>query len=146
MNPIRLYRIAHFLYKKKVPVVPQLITYSIRFIFSCYLPHTLKAGKELNLGYGGLGIVIHQRCIIGNDCHIDQNVTLGGTSKKEGVPKLGNSVYIGSGAVILGPVTIGDNVVIGANSVVVKSIPSNSLAVGIPAKVIKTGIRKEHYV
>jgi len=103
-------------------------------------------GKKLQLGYGGLGVVIHGRCRIGDNCHIDQNVTLGGTSKKLDVPILGNNVYIGSGAKIIGPITIGNDVVIGANAVVVKDIPSCSLVVGIPGKVIKSGIKMSDYV
>lgn len=146
MSPVRLYRLSIFFYRKRMPILPKLITYIIRFIFSCYLPHSVQIGRNLILGYGGLGVVIHQRCIIGNNCHIDQNVTLGGTSKKYGVPILGDNVYVGAGAKILGPVTIGNDVVIGANAVIIKDIPSNSLVVGVPGKIIKTGIKKSDYV
>jgi len=110
------------------------------------LPYTLNLGKNLILGYGGLGVVIHSRAKIGDNCHIDQNVTIGGTSKKNGVPQIGNDVYIGAGAVVLGPISIGNNVVIGANAVVVKDIPDNCLVVGVPAKVIKRDILKSDYV
>lgn len=146
MNPIMLYRFAHCLFKKEIPLIPQFITFIIRFLFSCYLPHELKAGKKFVLGYGGLGVVIHKRSVIGDDCHIDQGVTIGGTTKKEEVPVLGNSVYVGAGAKILGPIHIGDNVVIGANCVVVSDIPSNSLVVGVPGKVIKSNVLKSDYV
>jgi serine O-acetyltransferase len=122
------------------------MTYFNRFVFNCYIPSSATIGKNISFGYGGLGIVIHDRCRIGDNCHIDQNVTLGGTSKKIEVPVLGNDVYVGAGAKIIGPVKIGNNVVIGANSVVVKDIPSNSLVVGVPGKVIKTGIKKADYV
>ncbi|HIF9354877.1 TPA: serine O-acetyltransferase [Photobacterium damselae] len=98
------------------------------------------------MGYGGLCVVLHDRVIIGDDCHIDQGVTIGGTSKKVGVPVIGNHVYFGAGCKVLGPVTIGDNVVIGANAVVINDIPSNSLVVGVPAKVIKSNILKKDYV
>ena len=144
MNPIFLQRISYKL--RSVPVLPKLITYFIRFFFGCYLPYRLKLNEKFVLGYGGLGVVIHERTLIGNDCHIDQNVTIGGTSKKYEVPIIGNHVYIGSGAKILGPIKIGDNVVIGANSVVVKDVPSGSLVVGIPAKIIKSNIKKSDYV
>lgn len=144
MNPVRLQKLSYKF--RKLPVLPILITYLIRFIFSAYLPYKLNLKKKFVLGYGGLGVVIHERVIIGVDCHIDQNVTVGGTSKKYNVPKLGNHVYIGAGAKIIGPITIGDNVVIGANSVVVKDIPSGSLVVGIPGRIIKTGIKKSDYV
>lgn len=144
MNPIFIQRLSYSM--RRLPLIPKLITYFIRIGFGCYLPYTLKLGKRFVIGYGGLGVVIHDRAVIGDDCHIDQNVTIGGTSKKLGVPKLGNNVYVGAGAKILGPITIGDNVVIGANSVVVKDIMSNCLVVGVPGKVIKTGIKKSDYV
>lgn len=75
---------------------------------------------------------------MGEGCHISQNVTIGGTSGKEGVPIIGNRVFVGAGAVILGPITIGDEVTIGANAVVINDLPNNVVAVGVPAKVIKT--------
>ncbi|AZJ35035.1 serine acetyltransferase [Tenacibaculum singaporense] len=144
MNPIFLQRISYAL--RKLPIIPKLITYFIRLVFGCYLPYSIKLGKKFVLGYGGLGIVIHARTIVGDDVHIDQNVTIGGTSKKYEVPKLGNSVYVGAGAAIIGPVTIGNNVVIGANAVVVKDIPDGCLVVGVPAKIIKENIKKSDYV
>lgn len=75
--------------------------------------------------------------MIGKDCHISQNVTLGGTSGFWKVPIVGDNVEIGAGANIIGPVHIGNNSVIGAGAVVITDIPENSLAVGVPAKVIK---------
>ena len=133
-------------YTKKIPFLPTFFNYLNRLMFSVWFPSSVKYGRNLVLGYGGLGIVIHNRVVIGDDCHIDQNVTLGGTSKIEQVPILGNSIYIGAGAKIIGPVKIGNNVVIGANAVVIKDIPDNSLVVGVPGKVVKTGIYKSDYV
>ena len=89
------------------------------------------------IGYQGLGIVIHKRCIIGKFCHIAQNVTIGGTSGLYQVPELGDHVEVGAGAVIIGPVKIGNNVYIGANAVVNRDISDNCVAVGVPARVIK---------
>ena len=146
MNPIYLFRLSHFLFKKNIPLLPKFITLLIRFIFSAYIPYELTVGNKFKLGYGGLGVIIHNKCIIGNNCHIDQNVTLGGATRIHGVPRLGNNVYVGAGAKVLGPIIIGDDVVIGANSVVVTSIPSNSLVVGVPGKVVKTGITKKEYL
>lgn len=141
-----LYSFSVFLNRRKLRTPARLVTYFIRFFFGCWLPSTVRSGENLILGYGGLAVVIHHRVVLGDNCHIDQGVTIGGTSKKIGVPVLGNDVYVGAGAKVLGPIVIGDNVVIGANSVVVSNIPSNSLVVGVPAKIIKTGIEKTNYV
>lgn len=144
MNPIFLQRVSYLL--RRIPLLPLIITYFIRFVFGPYLPYKLKLGKGFQIGYGGIGIVIHERTIIGDNVHIDQNVTIGGTSKKYDVPRIGNNVYIGAGAVVLGPIIIGDNVVIGANAVVVKDIPNGSLVVGVPAKIIKSNIKISDYI
>lgn len=146
LSPLFGYHIAHRLWKRRIPFVPKLVTLFTRLLFSAYIPHTATIGKNVVLGYGGLGIVVHGRAVIGDGCHIDQNVTIDGTSRKYEVPVLGKNVYVGAGAKILGPVTIGDDVVIGANAVAVSDIPSNSLVVGVPAKVIKSGIKKSDYV
>lgn len=146
MSPVFLFRLSCFLYKYRIPFLPKLITYFIRLIFSCYIPYSFKAGKNLVLGYGGLGIVIHAKAVVGDNCHTDQNVTIGGTSKKVKVPVLGNNVYIGAGAIIIGPIKIGNDVVIGANAVVINDIPDNSLVVGVPGRIAKRGIRKEDYI
>lgn len=139
-NPLMWYRLARFLYLCKVPILPNLITYLIRFIFACYFPHTCITGKGLVLGYGGLGIVIHGDSEIGEDVHLDQQVTIGGNATEYGVPQLGNHIYIGAGAKILGPIKIGDHVVVGANSVVLSDVPSNTVVGGIPARTLKSGI------
>ena len=144
MNPVKFQRISYSL--RRFPILAKAITYSIRLIFGPYLPYQLKLGRNFKIGYGGIGVVIHERVKIGDNVHIDQNVTIGGTSKKFKVPTIGNNVYIGAGAVIIGPITIGNNVVIGANAVVVNDIPDGSLVVGIPGKVIKTGILMNEYI
>ena len=92
------------------------------------------------LGHGGNGIVIHPLARIGRHVVIGQQVTVGGTGIGQAKPVIGDHVYIGAGAKILGPITIGNSVVIGANAVVVKSIPSNCVAVGVPARLIKEGV------
>ena len=139
-NVVNYYRMANWLYRHGVPVFPKLIDYLIRLIFSCWLPHTSKIGRNFILAYGGLGVVIHSNAEIGNDVHIDQGVTIGGNGTQFGVPKIGNNIYIAAGVKILGDITIGDGCVIGANAVVTKSIPSCSLAVGVPARVIRKDI------
>lgn len=146
LTSYHFYRVASFLHTKHVPFLPKLIDYFIRCAFSCWLPHTAKIGKSLKLGYGGLGIVIHSNCVIGNNVHIDQGVTLGGNATEFGVPTIGNNIYIGCGAKILGPITIGDGVVIGANSVVTKNIQPNTVVAGVPARVIHENININEYL
>lgn len=107
-------------------------------------------GIEINLGAQignrffidhGMGVVIGATAVIGDDVNIYHGVTLGstGNQKPRRHPKIGNNVMIGAGAKLLGPITVGDNVSIGANSVVTKDIPSNSIAVGVPARIIPKG-------
>lgn len=137
---VKLYRLSAILRRAKLNIFAIVMDYINRFLFSCWVPGTIKAGKSLVLGYGGLGVVIHSDCILGDNVHIDQQVTLGGNGTEFGVPTVGDHVYIGAGAKVLGPVSIGSNVVIAANAVVVESIPDGCVAAGIPAKIIKNNI------
>ena len=98
-------------------------------------------GQHTVFHHRGIGCVVHDNAVIGNNCHIFQNVTIGskwpngicdGTS-----PIIGDNVMIGAGAVIIGDITIGDNVSIGANAVVLMDIPDDSIAVGVPARIIE---------
>lgn len=95
-------------------------------------------GRRLFIDHG-TGVVIGETTIIGDDCTLYQGVTLGGTGKDTGKrhPTLGNHVMVGAGAKVLGPITIGDNVRIAAGAVVLSEIPSDSTAVGVPARVVR---------
>lgn len=137
IRPASWQRLSRRLYLAGVPILPNAITLSIRLLFSCFLSHRTKVGDGLILGYGGLAIVIHKDAIIGDDCHIDQCVTIGGSGTREGVPRLGDRVYVGAGAKLLGAITIGDNAVIGANAVVLSNVPPGSVVVGVPARIVK---------
>ena len=143
-----LYKISNWLYHKRIPLLPTIITITIRLFFSGWIPYSAKIGKNCRFGKGALGIVIHEKTKIGDNCIISHNVTFGGSSKKERgkLPIVGNKVRIGSGAAILGNVTVGDNVIIGSNSVVRINIPSNSIVAGNPARIIKENIVIEDYV
>lgn len=101
------------------------------------IPYQADIGDGTLIGYQGIGVVIHKQAVIGANCHISQNVTIGGGGGPEGVPTIGENVTIGAGAVVLGGIHIGDNVSIGANAVVLTDIPDNAVAVGMPAKVVK---------
>lgn len=89
--------------------------------------------------------MIHARAVIGKNCMIGSCVTIGGRSGHYEVPVIGDNVQISTGSKILGPVRIGNNVVIGANSTVLKDIPSNCVVVGSPARIIKENIKIEDY-
>jgi serine O-acetyltransferase len=99
------------------------------------IPTTTTLGGGLMLPHPN-GLVFHRDVIIGVNCMIMQQVTIGQLADGP-VPRLGNGVYVGAGAKILGPVTIGDNAAIGANAVVLDDVPANATAVGIPARVVR---------
>lgn len=125
------------MYLHHVPLIPMLMKGVIRILWGV-IPYQADIGKGTVIGYQGVGVVIHKKCVIGKNCHIAQNVTLGGGGGLEGgLPVLGDNVLVGAGAVVLGHVHIGDNAVIGANAVVLEDIPANAVAVGAPARVVK---------
>lgn len=94
-------------------------------------------GKNLFIDHG-MGVVIGETAVVGDNCTIYHQVTLGGTGKEKGKrhPTLGDGVLVSTGAKVLGPITIGNGAKIGANAVVLADVPENATAVGIPAKVI----------
>jgi serine O-acetyltransferase len=125
-------------YLHKIPVLPKLITLLIFLIYNSKVPHQAQIGKGTKLGYGGIGVVIHSKSVIGENCTIGQQVTIGGgNSRYEGVPVIGNNVHISKGAIVFGGITIGNNVTIGANAVVNKPVPDNAIVAGIPAKILR---------
>lgn len=138
LNAIFLYRISHFLYNKKIPFLPLILKYFIFLIFNSVVPYTTKIGKNTKFAYGGIGVVLHSQCVIGDNCIIGQGITIGRKLSPDGIPTIGNDVYIAAGSRILGGITIGNNVIIGANAVVVNDIPDNSIVAGAPAKVVRT--------
>lgn len=138
MDVYKWYAVARWLYLRHVPVLPGIIKTSIRILWGGVVPYQADIGKRTILGYQACGIVIHKRCVIGKECHISQGVTIGGTSGLYEVPVLGDSVQVGANAVIIGPIHIGSGAIIGAGAVVTKDVPPHSVAVGVPAKVIRT--------
>lgn len=137
MNAINFYRIGNYCYLKGIPVIPKLTIILNYLLFNSVVPYNTEIGKESKFAYGGIGVVIHSRSKIGERVIIGQNVTIGRSLDPDSIPCIGDNVYISAGARIIGNIQIGDNVIIGANAVVTKSIPSNSIAAGVPAKVIK---------
>lgn len=132
------YKISHFLYKKKRFLIARIISEKAKRKTGIEIHPGATIGKNLFIDHG-MGVVIGETCIIGDNVTLFHGVTLGGTGKEKGKrhPTIGNNVFIGSGAKILGNITIGNNVKIGANSVILESIPDNVTVVGIPGKIIK---------
>ncbi|SLM50279.1 Serine acetyltransferase [Nitrospira japonica] len=133
------YRVAHWLKVRNVPFIPRLISQIARWATGIEIHPSAKIGTGFFIDHG-MGVVIGETAEIGDHVTLFQGVTLGGTGKERGKrhPTLGNHVLVGAGAKILGGITIGDNVKIGANSVVLKSVSPNSTVVGVPARVIKS--------
>lgn len=138
MSAIRLYRLARYLQKRRVPLIPWVLEKTILFVFRCVVPLKCDIGEGTELGYGGIAVVIHERVRIGKNVMISPCVTIGGRSNIYDVPIIEDDVFIGVGAKILGNVTIGKGATVGANAVVLDSVPPGSVAVGVPARVIKT--------
>jgi len=142
-----VYRTGNFIYYKiKIPVVRELLLflYSIidyllvRTILNSEFPASCRIGRNLRLPHGGRGIIIDRDAVIGDDVTLFHQVTIGRIMAgygREGSPIIGNHVLIGMGAKILGPVHIGDHAKIEANSVVLRDVPADATAVGIPAKI-----------
>ena len=137
------HRLAHRLWKMRLRLVGRLVSQVARWVTG------VEIHPGASIGYGffidhGMGVVIGETAEIGDYVTLFQGVTLGGTGKDKGKrhPTLGSHVVVGSGAKVLGNIRIGDSVKIGANSVVLRSVPSNSTVIGIPGRIVKSiGVR-----
>lgn len=132
-----IHRVAHLLWVLKIPFVPRYLSEIGRQITNIDIHPGAKIGKEFFIDHG-IGVVIGETAEVGDNVTLYQGVTLGGTSLKREKrhPTLGNNVVVGAGAKLLGPIKIGNNVRIGANSVVTQDVPDNSVVVGVPGRVI----------
>ncbi len=146
LKAVRSYRKAHWFYKHGFYTIARIISQRSRHKTGIEIHPGAQIGKGLFIDHG-MGVVIGETTIIGDNCLLYQGVTLGGTGKDKGKrhPTLGNNVMVGAGAKVLGPIEIGDHVKIAANAVVLKPIPANCTAVGVPARVVvRDGVRVEH--
>jgi serine O-acetyltransferase len=134
---ILVYRFFHWLKQKGIPGQPIrfLCERFIEVLTGISIPAECSIGSGFRIHHFG-GIILHPSVIIGNNCTIYHEVTIGDRGGAGGAAKIGNNVMIGAGAKIIGEITIGDNCKIGANAVVLKDLPSNSVAVGIPARIL----------
>ncbi len=133
------YRIAHLLWRARIPIFPRVISQLARWLTGIEIHPGAHIGRCFFIDHG-MGVVIGETSEIGDYVTLFQGVTLGGTGKEKGKrhPTLGNHVVIGAGAKVLGNIKIGDFVKVGANSVVLRSVPSNSTVIGIPGRVINS--------
>jgi len=147
LHAVICHRVAHALYRRRWYVTARLISQISRFFTGIEIHPGAAIGRRFFIDHGS-GIVIGETTEIGDDVTLYQGVTLGGTGKDKGKrhPTIGNNVTIGSGAKILGPISIGHNDKIGAGAVVVRCIPPNSTAVGVPAHVVRKDGIDETYV
>ena len=140
VHALILHRIAHFLWSIKLKLIARIFSHLARILTGIEIHPGAQIGRRFFIDHG-MGVVIGETAIIGDDCTLYHGVTLGGTTWKKGKrhPTLKNNVVIGAGAKVLGPITLGNNSKVGSNAVVVTDIPNDSTAVGIPAKIIESG-------
>ena len=143
VHAILAYRVAHKLYLSEHYFAARAISQWARHKTGIEIHPGATIGKGLFIDHG-MGVVIGETTEIGDNCTLYQGVTLGGTGKDVGKrhPTLGNNVLVGAGAKVLGPFKISDNSKIAANAVVLKEVPENSTAVGIPAHIVRRHGRK----
>lgn len=144
LHAIVLYRISHFLWKKKLYLCARILSQFARFLTGIEIHPAAKIGSGFMIDHG-MGVVIGETCEIGNNVTLYHDVTLGGRKMydKNGKklakrhPTIANNVTIGSGAQILGPIKLGNNVKIGSNAIVINDIPDDCTVVNTPAYIIK---------
>lgn len=144
---IRSYRRANWFYRRGMYTMARIISQRARKRTGIEIHPGATIGRGLFIDHG-MGVVIGETAVVGDNCLIYQGATLGGTGKDKGKrhPTLGNNVLVGAGAKVLGPFTVGNNVKIAANAVVLNAIPDNCTAVGVPARVVKMNGKRVHSV
>jgi len=143
-HAVLVHRLAHKLYKGGFTTTARAISQFSRWMTGIEIHPGAQIGRRFFIDHG-MGVVIGETAIVGDDCLLYQGVTLGGTGKERGKrhPTLGNRVVVGTGAKILGNICISDDVRIGAGSVVLKPVPPHSTVVGIPGRVVKSRVEHE---
>ncbi len=137
LQAICWHRVAHFLWRHRLFLLARLISHHSRFFTGIEIHPGARIGRRFFIDHG-MGVVIGETAEIGDDVLLYQGVVLGGTSmeNKKRHPTLGSNVVVGSAAILLGPITVGDGALVGANSVVVKSVPPGATVVGVPGRVV----------
>ncbi len=143
LHAVIAHRIAHFFWKRNIPILPRWLSQVTRFFTGIEIHPGARIGKGLFIDHG-MGVVVGETSIIGDNVTLFQGATLGGTGKETGKrhPTIGNQVVVGAGAKILGNITVGDHAYIGANAVVLRDVPANSTVVGVPGHITKQDGKK----
>src|SRR3954453_55411 len=139
LHAVMFHRVAHWFYRRRLYVLARLISTVSRLFTGIEIHPGARIGQRLFIDHG-LGVVIGETGEIGADVLLYQGVTIGGTGNEQGKrhPTLANRVVVGAGASVLGNIRLGDDVRVGAGSVVVHSVPRSSTVVGIPGRVVRT--------
>ncbi len=140
VHALALHRLAHWLWRKRVPLLPRVLSHCGRFLTGIDIHPGASIGQGVFIDHG-MGVVVGETAIVGDYCLIYQNVTLGGTGKQTGKrhPTLGQNVVVGAGAKVLGNINLGDHVRVGAGSVVLRDVPEDCTVVGVPGRIVRTG-------
>ena len=143
VHAIIAYRISNLLWRIKIPFFPRLLSQLARFLTGVEIHPGAAIGRGLFIDHG-MGVVIGETTIIKDNVTLFQGVTLGGTGKETGKrhPTLGDNVVVGTGAKVLGNIQVGSNSYVGANAVVIKSVPPNATVVGVPGHITKQDGKK----
>jgi serine O-acetyltransferase len=141
LDAISFHQAARSLHLKGFRRLARVITRLGRHLFAVVLPPEAEIGRGTELGYGGLGIVIHAHARIGRDVVISPGVVIGGRSGLPGAPVIGDGVKIGAGAKILGPIRIGAGALVGANAVVIHDVQDGDVVAGVPARSLPRRLR-----
>ena len=147
VHALLMHRLSHWLWQARLYWLARFLSHFGRFLTGIEIHPGATIGHRVFIDHG-MGVVVGETAIIGDDCTLYHGVTLGGTSWNKGKrhPTLENGVVIGAGAKVLGPITIGAGAKIGSNAVVVKDVPANATAVGIPARILEEEKAKEEAV
>jgi glycosyltransferase involved in cell wall biosynthesis/serine acetyltransferase len=133
------------MYIHRIPLLPRILEKLNMLIFHCYIPVEAEIGEGFEVGYWGVGVVIHPRARIGRNVFVANGVTVGGRNESPRLPTIEDDVFVATGAKLLGDITVGRGSVIGANAVVIRSVPPRSIAVGVPARISKENIDGREY-
>ena len=142
-HAILLHRVNHYFWRHNFKFIARFLSYFSRWLTGIEIHPGAIIGKRFFIDHG-MGIVIGETAIIGDDCTLYHGVTLGGTSWKKGKrhPSLGDGVVVGAGAKVLGPIEVGDEARIGSNAVVIRTVPEGATVIGIPGRIVNTEVTK----